>query len=187
MIKAILLGCIALVACNPSQNEEMKEVAGDGTSHTALNKDHLDTLKDTRFSRPAIEKQINDTLLKIDVLPNMAIHWNNRSGKLMEDSLLQKINDQFPAYKLALANEIRNTAPTSARACPGNITVTTGDLAFLIIDKAQDIPLYDLTHFQLDVLQAGCLYPYGLFDVLDKHRSYITKCVKDYLYNQGKF
>lgn len=171
---------LTVLSCTSSEQKTNKGSV-DTLSHTFLNKNNLDTLREMPFERVLNSQDVSNNILRLTILPGIDIHWNNNTSRIEVDSLFQRVQSRFENDKMAIANEIRNTAMTRAIGCPGRVSLRAGDISFLIIDKIRSFPLYTATHFQLDVLEAGCLYPYSLFEILQRHRAYMTTCVKNFL------
>ncbi len=187
MFKLLCIALLLLISCTGPAKKKQSGNDSTSVSHTMLNKNHLDTLNETVFTVNREHTRISDSVLRLQLLPGVYVHWNNNTGNLLQDSLYQKLKNTFYSYKMALANEIRNNAETGAKACSGEEKIKIGDVCFAVIDQIESLPLLELTHFQLDAFYAGCQFPFGLIELLNSHRSYMTKCVKDYLYNQSKY
>ena len=138
----------------------------------------------TEDKNPQIESKVSlspsvDTFVLIKFDKNIMLNWDNKTGRIKEDSLFNKIISDFENNKYVLINKLADTSETKAMTCHKNLVV--GDLAFLIIDKVKQLPFFEITKVQCDHFTNECPYPEGYFEVIGRDRIKIKKEVSSLL------
>jgi hypothetical protein len=112
---------------------------------------------------------------------NLSVNWNNSKNQIVEDILFKDLKYRYKKYENYLIDQITNLSETSASTCGKADKLVIGDLAFLIIQKINHLPIFEITKVQFDSIEKGCPYPVGYFDVISKDRSKIKERVKLHL------
>lgn len=123
-----------------------------------------------------------DTIL-VNLSNEVSFKWSNVSHEIVEDKLFLKIKKQFSQHYLSIVEDISNTTLTKAIECTSHRQLPIGDLAFLLIDKINNIPYFSVLGTQLDAFTNGCEYPKSLFDYLKFNRLEAKSKLKVYLEN----
>ncbi|WP_417368847.1 hypothetical protein [Flavobacterium beibuense] len=118
-----------------------------------------------------------DSLVAIRLNKYVNFYWNNNSHMIMGTD---KFTDMPHHVKLLIASQIVNTINSEALNCE-NESLPEGDLAFLVIDKTEKLPLMKILNTQLDVYPYNCPYPLGLFQAIENDREGVSQRVIEYL------
>jgi hypothetical protein len=111
----------------------------------------------------------------------IAFNWSNAKSEIIEDELYRNTLKNFKSQRNNLISQITDKSPTLAITCGKKSNLVMGDLAFLLIDKVEHLPFFEIAHVQCDVFNADCQYPYGYFGAIENHRTDIQNNVRTYL------
>ncbi|WP_417357616.1 hypothetical protein [Flavobacterium sp.] len=118
-----------------------------------------------------------DSLVAIRLNKYVSFYWNNNSHMIMG---ADKFTGMPYHVKLLIALQIVNTINSEALDCE-NKPLPEGDLAFLVLDKTEKLPLMKILNTQLDVYPYNCPYPLGLFQAIENDREGVSQRVIEYL------
>lgn len=139
------------------------------------------TIKNQKYANRKEKPPVDSIVLIRFGKSGILFNWNNSTGRIVEDALFHALVLRFKTDKTYLIDQITNLSVTAAIACGREDKLLIGDLAFLIIDKINNLPFFEITNAQCDVFKKGCPYPIGYFDVIKKDRLRIKERVKQYL------
>lgn len=168
---------LILCSCNYQETEK----------HTTITKESLLEYKDERidsivvFSKSVIITNVSNKIVKVEILPNMPLHWDNNAYRILEDSLFIKIKDQFSALIIPLTKQMGNVFETKALICPKKEKLVVGDIAYFLIDRIESIPFMKLTGRQLDIMEVGCPYQIDLLPYIQGNRVKLANSIRKYL------
>ena len=168
-----VLVSIMFVSCSSPRSDSPSDQM-DGVE-MAINKDSSGTLGTT------IQVAEVDSVIEIKFPNGVSFHWNNRSYRIVDDSLYTSIDISSLAMQEELAKLITDSTKTHAAVCTLDRNLSIGELAFLLLNKAIGLPFFYILQTQLDVFDLGCPYPTWLFDVIDRDRSGVRERVERYL------
>jgi hypothetical protein len=114
-------------------------------------------------------------LLKINLSPKIAIHWDNKTSTIVKDYLYYQVIKQFNIIAPELINAIVDTTTTQAIGCPENNILKIGDVAYVLLNDINLLPLSlgQELRIQTDVLVLPCVHFSGTFFLLSENRQLI--------------
>jgi hypothetical protein len=127
------------------------------------------------------KKSISANIVKITFSNGESFNWDNTKSIFIEDSLYSKIVSSFKKDHSFLLEEISNVKLADAVICSCHRDVVLGDFAFILIDKVENIPFFDIVGVQCDYFEKGCPYPEGYFEAINNNRSIIKNKLKEFL------
>lgn len=112
---------------------------------------------------------------------DVAFYWNISTGSIVEDSLFKKLKRIYKRKRDYLIDQVSDTTRTTASVCHDlKRKLLMGDMAYLLLDKMENLPFFEITHIQCDVIENDCPSPVNCMDSgLD--RPAIQKRIRHYL------
>ena len=122
-----------------------------------------------------------DTILIKFKGSHISFNGSNSKNQIIDDMLYRDLLKSFKNERGFIINQITDVTPTLATTCGKKNNLVIGDLAFLLIDKIENLPFFEISHVQCDVYNTACPYPSGYFNAIENHRVDIQHNVKTYL------
>lgn len=158
------------VSCNSSSNN----------SPINTNKSEKDTCENFAFYANTIfNRNTNVVTVYID---EAAFNWHNDSSKILQDSLFYELLEKYPQGNLRekIICSIGRITPTSATACNTDKKLVVGDLAYMLLEKIENLPRRKML-IELDIVEDNCFLPLGLFDAIDFRRENLKNKTMKYI------
>ncbi len=115
----------------------------------------------------------------IDLGDSFKFNWDSDKKIVVSDFLLDEIKKDYNKKRNVLINKINNESSTNHMICGSNQKLKKGDLAFLLIDKIENIKYYEVFGIQMDTFITGCYYPEYLIKFINNERDFIQKKLRD--------
>lgn len=142
---------IVFFGCSPSKNPEI----GSDTSKVGL------VLKGNYSHSDTVQVYICDTI---------SINWDNCNNDIIEDTYYAAAIVYYNESKCRMTEAIINSNVTSAKICNLDRNLFAGEVAFLFIDKLENLPYASIFQVQFDVLTIDCPYLYGIPEGIYENR-----------------
>jgi len=114
-----------------------------------------------------------DSITFVTFEKGYTVIWKNLTSQFVEDSSYFALKSRVTNNKMDFVKMILDSTETNAVACSYKLHLAKGDLAFIILHKLYNLPLFEIYESQLDVLKYDCPYPDGMFELLHKERKKI--------------
>jgi len=123
----------------------------------------------------------SDSCIEINLNSQIIINWDNKKFKIVVDSNYRQIEDNIEKYMLLLIDKIKDTSLTNAKVCGYDNNLSTGQIAFLLLDKIKKIPYAFVFDYKFDLFSDGCKFPIGFIDFILEEREIVSEKVYYYL------
>jgi len=173
-ISSILFLSLAIFSCS-KQTQDIKlidSLNSEFTSRINILYDKIDSLERENFNLENFHNQINRDVILIEVINDKYLNWDNCKYEIVKDKFWIELKKDYLLNKVKYIKLIEDTTNTDAYICGLRKNLVKGDIAFLIIDEVDNIPLFSVFDIQFDVFDNNCKYPNGLFSSLNKKRSF---------------
>ena len=116
-----------------------------------------------------------DTIVYITIGEEIAINWDNQSSSIVEDSLYDSIMERIDSLRTSLVHKISDKETTTAVSCNKATPLAKGDIAFILINKIENIPYFEAYGVQWDSYSLDCKYHHGMLDYVELNRDVIQE------------
>ncbi len=142
-----------------------------------------DVVSETANEEDGMATHQPDTIL-IEFDGGINILWDNVNDTIIKDENYYSLSQE--PININIVNAISDTSIVSNHVCSKHSPLRKGDVAFLTLCKLQHIyPAKDL-HYQFDVFDKDCEYPYGMLDYLEDNRELIKEAILKEKFNKDK-
>lgn len=180
-ISSILFLSLAIFSCSKRTQDSklIDSLNSEFTSRINNLNDMIDSLehekfklKHENFNLENFYNQINRDVILVEVTNDKYLNWDNCKYEIVKDKFWIELKKDYLSNKVEYIELIEDTTNTDAYICGLRKNLVKGDIAFLIIDEVDNIPLFSVFDIQFDVFDNNCKYPNGLFSSLNKKRSF---------------
>ncbi|WP_299117591.1 hypothetical protein [uncultured Winogradskyella sp.] len=107
--------------------------------------------------------------------------WDNEKYQIIENENFDNIKRNIVKYQPIIISNISNIEEIDVQVCGSeSVKITSGIMAFLLLEKLKNIPWYKVFNMQFDTFILPCRIPSGLLEYISKNPNEVTRKLNAY-------